>query len=1065
MPQWSKQQLEAIETVDKNITVSASAGAGKTTVLVNRILKRIQEDGLKVNQILAMTFTSAAAMEMKKRLMGQLQDRISKCNDEAMKTILQEQLTLLPIADICTIDAFCLKILKNYSYVLEQDPSRFLNIFDENALSHFRKQALTQALTKQYALHNPILIQLLETLSSVNDQHESLKKFVEQLAKEASKQEKPLDWLESLKMYYQKFDQIDQLPENIQYYFYTFYIEDILYLENLANDFLQFVKTIKEEAEIFDQYIQSLHIYFQQMLDSLYKHDYFKFRETVEIANTVIKCPDCRKVTGKPMKDLPEYKEYRDQIHKFLDKLCMEELESEKSIVTSISNQKEMASLLITLTQDYLLAFMQLKLDANGIDFEDMERYAKEILQKNNGEIATILRDQYVDIMVDEYQDSNDLQENIIQAICRENNVFRVGDVKQSIYSFRNAKPALMRGIIQNQTENDKVIYLSNNYRSKFNIVDFNNAIFDGLMNIPTFQDTYSEMDAVSIGTDTQKENDHSIELKVLCKKSIHEEDNSFGENELKAEYIAHRIIDMQKHSEFTNWKDYVVLTRTHAPKAFLKKAFDKYNIPCHITTTSGYFEDEAVLAVLAWLKYLQNPADEISLLSILTSAYYRMSDEDLTQLKLNKKSLTYFQYLQQIQHPFVQDYEYFKQNLATWSVVDCVNAIFCLHQFYDNKTTETQKNNLDSLFEMAISCVEKQESLNDFIHIISISEQKDMGDAVAISDSANVVKVITVHGSKGLEFPVVFYWSSDIKRRRVQTIFTDDEIGFAFDDIQLPQRFRKKTLLRKIIERKQLVSSLEEELRILYVALTRPKKKLIIVDVVNEPKLIPSKISYQVLVNNPQISSLVLAALRKNPRDYVQTEHVVHMWKTNSVRYKELQEKVILPTFNQIVQTIDTIRPSLLEEHSRTGLSLRSVSATSRGTLLHKAMEFINFKEKNIDSISFDLSTYDKNKIKKFFEHPMYKEIENMEIYKEYPFYYKGEQVIKGIMDCVCISNNQVFIIDFKSDRNITKEELIERYHLQIQTYKQVMEIAYPTHTISCYIYSFELNDWILIK
>ena len=1064
MPQWSKQQLDAIETVDKNITVSASAGAGKTTVLVNRILKRIQQDHLQVNQILAMTFTSAAAMEMKKRLMNELQKRMDASNDVEIKKTLQEQLDILPTADICTIDAFCLKILKNYSYVLEQDSARFQNIFDENALFHFRKQALDLAFTKQYQLQNPAFVQLLETLSSVNDQHASLKAFVEQLAKEASKQEQPLVWLDSLTKYYQSFDQIAELPNNIHNYFYSFYIEDISYLENLANDFLSFVKHIKEDVDLFEQYIQSLHLYLQQMLVALHAKDYFKFRETVENANTVLKCPACRKVTGKPMKDLPEYKEFRDQIHKFLDTLCMEELESEKSIVSAISNQKEMATVLITITKDYLLAFNQLKMDANGIDFEDMERYAMEILHKNNGEIASILRNQYVDIMVDEYQDSNDLQENIIQAICRENNVFRVGDVKQSIYSFRNAKPSLMRGIIQNKGIHDKVIYLSNNYRSKFHIVDFNNAIFDGLMNIPTFQDTYSEMDAVSIGTDSQKEHDHSIELDILCKKSIHEDDDSYGENELKAEYIAHRIIEMQKYSEFTDWKDYVVLTRTHAPKTFLKKAFDKYHIPYHITTTSGYFDDEAVLAVLAWLKYLQNPNDEISLLSILTSAYYQMNDTTLAEIKLHKKTLSYYQYLQQIHHPFIKDYEVLKDNLSTWSVVDVVNALFCLNNFYNQLTSETQKNNLDSLFELAVNCLEKQESLNDFIHLITISEQKDMGDAVAISDSANVVKVITVHGSKGLEFPVVFYWSSDIKRRRVQTIFTDDEIGFAFDDIQLPQRFRKKTLLRKIIERKHLLSSLEEELRILYVALTRPKKKLIMVDVVNEPKMIPSKLSYQVLVNHPQISTLVLIALKKNPRDYVKVEHVSHMWKTQAIRYKEQQAKVVLPVFTQEVQSIETIRPSMLEEHERQGLSFTSISATTRGTLLHKAMELLDFNHVDMTSLPFTLSTYDQNKIKKFFEHPLYKEIKDMEIHKEYPFYYKDQQIIKGIMDCVCISDDKIIIIDFKSDRNITKEELINRYMQQISIYKQVMMVAYPTHSVTCYIYSFELNDWIEI-
>ena len=151
-----------------------------------------------------------------------------------------------------------------------------------------------------------------------------------------------------------------------------------------------------------------------------------------------------------------------------------------------------------------------------------------------------------------------------------------------------------------------------------------------------------------------------------------------------------------------------------------------------------------------------------------------------------------------------------------------------------------------------------------------------------------------------------------------------------------------------------------------------------------------------------------------------------------------------------------------MLEEHERKGLSLTSISATTRGTLLHKAMELLDFNHVEMTNLPFTLSTYDQNKIKKFFEHPMYNEIKDMEIHKEYPFYYKSQQIIKGIMDCVCISDNKIIIIDFKSDRNITKEELINRYMQQISIYKQVMMVAYPTYSITCYIYSFELNDWI---
>ena len=1063
MPTWSKQQLEAIRTVDKNIIVSASAGAGKTTVLVNRILKRIEEDHVQVNQILAMTFTAAAALEMKKRLMKQLQLRMTEV-DEETKNRLAEQLTLLPTADICTIDSFCLKILKNYSYVLEQDPERFQNIFDSNTLANFENEALTIALNKQYKLRQPAFIQLLETLSNINDQHEKIKKLIHSLAQEAKKHDDPITWLQSLTTYYQEFTCLLDLPNNIQDYFFNFYLDDIQYVKDLAYAFEEFVKTKNENSELFTTYAETLHLYLQQMIDALKERNYSKFRETCEISQSLLKCPDCKKVTGYTLKDLPDYKEYRDAIHKFLENLYLEELDSERSIVNSLSRQKDMAFVLITLTIDYLQAFQQLKIDANGIDFEDMERYAMTILRKNNGEIANILRNQYVDIMVDEYQDSNDLQESIIQAICRCNNVFRVGDVKQSIYSFRNAKPSLMRGIIQNQTEHDKVIYLSNNYRSKFHIVDFNNAIFEHLMNIPHFNDTYNEMDAVSVGTDSQKENDHTIQLDILCKKPINLEQDLYGQNDLKAEYIAHKILEMKESSDFKQWKDYVVLTRTHSPKNELRRAFNKYNIPYHISSTKGYFADEAVTAILNWLYYLDNPANEIALLAILTSSYYKVTDEQLADYKLAKKSLSYFEYLTDIQHPFIQDYSYIKSQLPKWNVLELLNELFCLKKFYTHLTTELQKDNLDILYEFAINGIDHQQTLSDFLHLIEISEEKDMGDAISLSEDADVVRVITVHGSKGLEFPVVFYWASDVKRRSTDRVYTDDELGFAVDDIQLPQRFRKQTIMRKIMERKQLVSSLEEELRILYVALTRPKQKLIIVDMIHDRKMIPTKLSFQTLVKNPQISILVLAALKYNQRQYVDVNYVEHMWSTQAVQYKKAKDLHILPTFTQILETHTTIRPSALEEHKRTGLALTAKSAVSRGTLLHRVMELLDFKTYSFSQLNhFDLNTYDKRKIDNFFKHPMYEVIKDMEIHKEYPFIYKeNHEMVRGIIDCLCISNDSIILIDFKTDRNVTKEELIERYKQQIDAYHKIMHLAYPTHTISCYIYSFDLSDWI---
>lgn len=1066
MPNWNPQQLEAIQTVDHNIIVSASAGAGKTTVLVQRLLKRILTDQIQVNEILAMTFTEAAAMEMKKRLMKEMQTRIEQCTQPEQLAYLNKQLALLPSADVCTIDAFCLKLLKNYSYVLGMDPQRFQKIYDRNTLSLFQAQAMEQALQHQYEQQQPAFLTLLETLSSSNDQHQKLKDYILALAKEASKKNNAYQWLDNCIRYYQPVNHLNELPCELQEYIWEFYLRDVHYLKSILNDFQKFIFIQTGGNPLFDQFYERVNHYLSTMEQHLNHKDYTSFKQEMEQAFATIKCPDCRKVTGQPMKDLPQYKDYRDQILNKIKTYVLEELESEKAIVDALANQHDMVAILIQAAKDYLRAFQALKTEHGGIDFEDMERYAIQLLYKNDKEIAQVLQQQYAEIMVDEYQDSNDIQESLIQAICRYNNVFRVGDIKQSIYSFRNAKPDLMRSLINNATQYDKIIYLSNNYRSKYNIVEFNNVLFEQLMNIQGFHDQYQAQDRVEVGLDSQKSDDFIIDLDILCKKPLKESGMNLSSNEMKARYIAYKILEMKEHSTFHNWKDYVVLTRTHAPKAIIKKVFDQFHIPYYFTTTTGFFADDCIQAIINWLILLQNPYDELALCTVLTSPYYYVDDTTLAKWKIEKQQESYWDHLVNIQHPIIQDYQHLTQVKQKQNLYELIVELYQMRHFYDYHTKEANKNNLDALYELAIQATQEALTLSEFIEQLKVNQSEDMGDAISLSENADVVRVITVHASKGLEFPVVIYWGTELNRKKPNPIYTDDEFGIAFDAVRLPYRFQKPTLLKKVIARKQQQLSIEEEIRILYVALTRPKQKLVLVDVIHQQKEENQQLSAGYLEQNHAISSIIRTALNSNAFAPLHIQFIDQPWEMTPVRASETSTNDGLERYTMPLIEHQNMNPSSQKAPIITELKLLHHLSNFRGNLLHKTMELLDFKQfqpSDFNQLPFPLSKNDREKVLHFFEHPLFEQLKQMEIYKEYPFIYQSNHtLVQGVMDCVGINDTNILLIDFKSDRNMSKQQLLDHYAPQIQAYYQALHNQYPNHTIHCYLYSFEWNDWL---
>ena len=450
MPKWNEQQRRAVEIRERNILVSASAGSGKTTVLVGRLMDLVLKDGISVDQILAMTFTEAAANEMKKRLSAALQDAARESEDEAVKARLTRQLTLMQSAQISTIHSFCLSILQSYYYIIGCTARQIATIADNAQMQRFQQQAMANTLHQH---QGEALNALRARFSARPGDDAPLCSAIRSLAALASSKPDPDDWLQCCALPYH-----GALPQEMRDSFFSFLQ---LQQRQIVNAMETLCALLHEEFPHKEKAIEKAEQKRRlctQAWDVLRSQDYAGYRRAF------MTC--CRNpLPNSPDKDNAVFLRCREEIKDSEDRLAAVLFDP----VTLQSDMQARAGSVDTLTactRTYLQEYRRLKQEAEVIDFDDMEHFALAILQAQNGAVAARMRERFAIIMVDEFQDTNDIQDTIISLIARENNVFRVGDIKQSIYGFRHARPQIMQSRIDHAGALDEIIYLSNNYRS-----------------------------------------------------------------------------------------------------------------------------------------------------------------------------------------------------------------------------------------------------------------------------------------------------------------------------------------------------------------------------------------------------------------------------------------------------------------------------------------------------------------------------------------------------------------------------------------------------------------------
>lgn len=1033
MTQFNHEQLKAINGLGNNIVVSASAGAGKTTVLIARLMKRIIEDNVRLDAICAMTFTEAAASEMKTRLLAALNNAYTE-NEDAF---IAQQISLVETAQISTIHSFCLTIIKNYGYVLGIDPDRANSILDDSQVQILQNEAMDTTF-RYWLVQEPDTMQhLLDTFSNNPIDFDGLKKAIQTIATWILSKKDPESAKKEVLNLYQA-QSLQDFPKDIKDLFFTMYINNL--------------ESIKKEMMTLISISDAIHDPNDKKQEKFFTQTH-AFLDLIESINAIQK--QCSEHDDSFYSDLPNlfdfkivpdskddnYTKTRNSLQKEINNLFGSYIPFEKAF-EDLNNQASDIYKLLEITDMYLESYNQLKVEKNAFDFSDFESLALEILSFNDGIIAAQVRNIYQEIMVDEFQDTNETQDEIIRLISNGKNIFRVGDIKQSIYRFRGAKPKIMQSLMRDESITN--LSLSYNYRSKKDIVDYNNIVFNNLMNL-SYGISYSESDNVNVGLSSQAEDSYPVEFHIIERGSDKFKETSAQQ---QAQYISQEMI--RYHKMGYKFKDMVVLVRSHTAKAPLKEALELANIPHYIDDRSGFYQSPIIQDILNLLNLVINPHDYYYI-KVLGSTFFNYTPDMLGNLYLHESGSL----RRALEALDPNTYTILRNAIYSWQRIDIVSVlqeIYLINDTYQRISLQ-EKTNLDFLLEKATQYQQNSiPSLLGFIRFIRTFENDISSEASPLSQDADVVTAMTIHQSKGLQFPIVFLWGMGAHKvfDHDATLLVDDSMGLALNKIDLPKRIASKNILRHIMETKQNHEEMEENLRLLYVALTRPQKHLIIIDSVREFKV--EELSFSTLFNHKRKAELLYAAsptstiLKRIDANDIETEALETLEHVEEHRFTKL--------FDEEIHAIASLQNRDLDfnRYSQEGLSF--------GTTLHNAIESLPNRTWTSDDLDIFEDRY-RDPLLRYNAHPFTQELYTFDtIEHEMPFIDSNGE---GIIDFFAYNKTQLVLVDFKSD-NISHEELINTYKSQISHYADILKQEFPNHQINAYIYSFKSNEYIQI-
>ncbi|MFR0591984.1 helicase-exonuclease AddAB subunit AddA [Limosilactobacillus mucosae] len=900
---FTPQQKRAIDARTHDILVSASAGAGKTTVLVDRVIKMLKEDAnLNIDQLLMVTFTNEAADNMRDRIRRRLEK-------EANNRHLRDQINRLAIAHISTIHAFCQQLIKRYYYLIDLDP-QFRLLTDETETILLQDQVWDDLREELYArdalIEDPSQRPFEKlVLNFVNDRSDdALSDIVMELDRVANAQADPHAWLKQLPKMYELAD--GELTKS------SFYQKQLLpvlkrELTQIHADFLTL--THQAQSAGLDTTASMLTADTQTAAELLQLIE----SDTWDAISAKLNKKQFPTIKGRPKKDeleaMAAYESIKDARNDLKDRIqsLHDHYFMDASLLIKLSaGAKGIVDELVDVVWQYRQNYQQLKLQRHLLDFSDLEHYAYQILTvdtKAGKQTLKNLQRHFKEIMIDEYQDTNPLQEKILQQLHDPsvNRLFMVGDVKQSIYRFRQADPTMFLHKYQTFVKEDQLqpnspgelINLAENFRSMPNVTDFTNLLFSQLMDHQVGEMDYDEAAHLKFAAQWYPE-DQVKPVEVMLydanaedndEQASHEADRQSGELRMVGMRIRQmldnheQIFDPDAPNGHRDIKpgDIVLLERAKSINNTLVNEFASLNIPLTVHGVENYFKSTEVRTIVSLLKIIDNPYQDIPLVAVLRSPIVNLTEPEMAFLRINDRHDQYFGALKRFvatyhdlklldDHPygidlaalyqktahFLKQLHEFHETAQRRSLVELIWQIYQETGYLDYVAGmpggQQRSANLHALYERAHGYEESSfKGLYQFIRFIERMQKRnqDLGEAPA-QLASDTVNVMTIHGAKGLEFPVVFLIDTahGFKDENGKAIIDANAglgikyLGRAADQNPdaLPQILYDLPQRNLIIEA-QKASSRAEDLRVLYVALTRAQQRLIITGSVNENK------------------------------------------------------------------------------------------------------------------------------------------------------------------------------------------------------------------------------------
>ena len=1059
---WTKEQMQAIKEKDSNILVAAAAGSGKTAVLVERIINKIINENIDIDRLLVVTFTNAAAAEMRERVLEAIYKKI---DEEPDNINLQRQVTLLNKASICTIDSFCLDVVRNNFYQLENISPNF-RIADTTEIELLKQEILEDLFEIKYEKEDEKFSSLINTYTSYRDDT-PLKDLILKIYTYIQSDPFPSEWLKG-KIELFNIEDINKdfsertygkiLLEEIQ----EELIDDIRTMEEVKKTLInnseleKFYITVCDDIDKIQKLINNLDNW-----DKAYQcYSDFKFATWPRK-----KCDSEIKENAKIIRDDMK-KKLTNKLNKIL--ICSSE-EANLDIQEMYPILNNLKDIILEFSDE----FSKRKRNKNIVDFNDIEHLALNILLKKENdkieitEVAKKYQEKFIEIAIDEYQDSNMVQEYILTSISKENNIFMVGDVKQSIYQFRQAMPELFLSkyrnykIKQEKEKGDSLkIQLFKNFRSRDNVLDFTNLIFQDIMDEKLGEINYDEREYLNLGANYKEINQNlKTEINIINlneeeKEEYIEEGDEEEEKEqleriediqVEARFVANKIKELvdskfqifdRKLNGFRNikYKDIVILlrsTRMNAP--IFEEEISNLDMPVFSESSQEYLNSIEIQTIISLLKIIDNPIQDIPLVTVLRSHIGKFTDDELVEIRLSDKYDNFYDAMQKAKmgvnanlknkiDTFFKQLEIWRKEQEYLALDEFIWKLYTDTGFYNYvglmQNGDLKQANLKMLFERAKQYETASfKGLYNFINFIEKihTSSGDLGSAKLIGENDDVIRIMSIHKSKGLEFPVVFLSSTGKQFNLMdlnQNILLHQELGIGVKYIDYNKQVQYDTLTKEAIKNKILTETLSEEMRILYVALTRAKEKLYITGLKKDYEKEVEKMQVQVnkypkennkinhilvkkykkyldwillvyLYEKEQVKDLmelkvinkidVLKNISKEEKEEIDVQKILNSKAKNKKKVEELDDilkynykyklATTIPTMTSVTQ-IKQLKNNKDNQIIRRDITFntpnfmrndeeKKISAAQKGTLVHLCMQRLNIKEEyNLEKI-----------------------------------------------------------------------------------------------------------------